>query len=628
MEMATQVLIAHTGQRLEIDTTQFQSLDDFKASVARQSSIPAQCIIALTSQGRPLKLQTIQTEKEIYVYDIRLTQAPSAGASPLPRYEIPVPKHYIVTDPPNQIEDSRSVRSWQELFKARRAWALKILDDSAQMAQATQDRANETDVMFRCLEAAIANLVSVVKTLEPKYAELQGWLPDFQTEAVTLTKTWEQLLSLARSIPVASGMVRFMTGRDLSGGKGRPQKQATLEDLVNLDHARNVGRAAPSTLKDLNGRIAELDKNASRLFQDADRLFRDFEEIANRSDLRQEGESLQLLEDIEAVAKKIDTDYHTTLDYTNSTRDVLQASKIAENHTKRLLPSISKRAEEMDEMVRYATQTRNTLASQSVHFMRSITEVTALSTTVRGLMNSVNQEDELSTFDYLRLIHQVPWMYASYVAEAIKRREWFDKVKQDSSTLANEMAVFQDEELKRRRRWHKEIGDAYQPGTPVADGNVPGLEVNLLGEDDQWPAVTRQDLDELHERLQKERADPNLVADIGKLIKELNNPTKQQSKRLKAFKNGSVHEAALGRRKGTKTKSSDCRLVWKTRRTRLSTLASRARTRRQPMTRGFTSWKRRTISSRKRSMTKRSKPKARWSFSVRSRDCRGSGWNL
>lgn len=37
-------------------------LDDFKASVARQSSIPAQCIIALTPQGRPLKLQTIQTE--------------------------------------------------------------------------------------------------------------------------------------------------------------------------------------------------------------------------------------------------------------------------------------------------------------------------------------------------------------------------------------------------------------------------------------------------------------------------------------------------------------------------------------------------------------------------------------
>jgi autophagy-related protein 11 len=84
MEMAAQVLIAHTGQRLELDTSQYSSyvtrfsiardlltlgltlrvlrLDDFKASVARQSSIPPQCIIALTAQGRPLKLQTIQAE--------------------------------------------------------------------------------------------------------------------------------------------------------------------------------------------------------------------------------------------------------------------------------------------------------------------------------------------------------------------------------------------------------------------------------------------------------------------------------------------------------------------------------------------------------------------------------------
>lgn len=37
-------------------------LDDFKAWVSRQSSIPVQCIITLTPQGKPLKLQTIGTE--------------------------------------------------------------------------------------------------------------------------------------------------------------------------------------------------------------------------------------------------------------------------------------------------------------------------------------------------------------------------------------------------------------------------------------------------------------------------------------------------------------------------------------------------------------------------------------
>lgn len=77
--MATQVLIAHTGQRLEVDTTQFSkygrlpskyglgtnhvcSLDDLKAWVSRKSSIPVQQIIALTPQGRSVKFAGLHAE--------------------------------------------------------------------------------------------------------------------------------------------------------------------------------------------------------------------------------------------------------------------------------------------------------------------------------------------------------------------------------------------------------------------------------------------------------------------------------------------------------------------------------------------------------------------------------------
>jgi hypothetical protein len=37
-------------------------VDEFKASVSRHTSIPPQCVIALTAQGKPPKLQTIQAE--------------------------------------------------------------------------------------------------------------------------------------------------------------------------------------------------------------------------------------------------------------------------------------------------------------------------------------------------------------------------------------------------------------------------------------------------------------------------------------------------------------------------------------------------------------------------------------
>ncbi|KAM7197663.1 autophagy-related protein 11 [Naviculisporaceae sp. PSN 640] len=549
MEMAIQVLIAHSGQRLHIDdVSHFVSLDDFKTSVARQTQIPSQCIITLAPNGRAVRLQTLQTEKEIFVYDNRYTQTSPSGASPLPKPELPLPKRYSISNPPNTINDTRSLQSWQELFQARRSWALRVVDDCRQMGAAIHDRYDEIANMLRCLDAAVANLESVMRSLEPKYAELKKWAPETQADYSTLTTRWEQYLSLARSIPISPAMVRLMTERDVGGHKGRPQRQATLEDLVDLEMARKAGRLAPAALRKFNGRIADLDKVAARLFQDAETLFRKFENTANRSDLTHDAESTRLLQEIEAFAHKIDADCQTTLDYSNSARDVLaQASKIAANHTERLLPSIKNHALEMDELLGYATQTRNSIATESVDFMRSITDITSLSHSVRSQVNAATQ-DELQTFNYLRLIQQVPFMYASFVAEAIKRREWLDKVKQDSSTLANEMALFQEEEVKRRRKWYKLVGDTYGPPTLAAENDVPGLEINLLREEEQWPPMARKDLEDFYNSLvQSQNAEPELLTDIGKLITELSHPTRQQSKRMKAFKNGSIHEAALGR---------------------------------------------------------------------------------
>lgn len=416
------------------------------------------------------------------------------------------------------------------------------------MAAATEERYGEIDAMLRCLEAAVVNLDSVIKGLDSKYAEFKNWLPTAQADYGALTAGWEQYLSLARSIPASPAMARFMTGRDAGAAKGRPQRQTTLEDLVDLDTARKAGRLAPTALRKFSSRVAELEKVAGRLFQDAEDLFREFNRTAERSVLSHAGEPQQLVHDVEAVARKIDTDYHTMLEYTSSNRDaLLQASKIAATHTERLLPSLNKRALEMDDMLHYATQARNSLAAESVEFMRSITDITALSQSFKSQLNAINAEDELSAFDYLRLIQQVPYMYASFMAEAIKRREWFEKVKQDSSTLANEMALFQEEEVKRRKRWHKSVGNAYGPESPASASNVPGLEVNLLGGEEQWPVTTRKDLEDFHALLQTHKADPEIVGDVGKIIAELNSPTRQQSKRMKAFKNGSVHEAALGR---------------------------------------------------------------------------------
>ncbi len=70
-----------------------------------------------------------RNQKEIYIYDIRVTQMASPGASASPSPEIPLPKPYQPTVPPNELSDQRSLQSWQDLFKMRRDWALGTADD-------------------------------------------------------------------------------------------------------------------------------------------------------------------------------------------------------------------------------------------------------------------------------------------------------------------------------------------------------------------------------------------------------------------------------------------------------------------------------------------------------------------
>ncbi|KAI1503754.1 autophagy-related protein 11-domain-containing protein [Biscogniauxia marginata] len=541
MATQTQVLIAHTGQRLPVDISQFSSLDDFKGWVARQSSIPVQNIVALTSQGKTVKIQTIQSEKEIYVYDIRITQISSSGSSTSLVSESPLPKRYVASSAPNSIDDTHSLRSWQDLFRKRRDWALTLVEDCTAMATAAEARYGELDVMLKCLDAAVANLDTALKPIEPKYSELKKWAAPAQEEYATLTANWESYVELARNISISPTMVRFMTGQDV-----RKSRQATLEDLIDPDPTRKAGKLAATSLRKFNSKISDLDQVADKMFTSCDVLFQEFDKLVARSAIQHSHDCRQLLEDIEAVARKIDTDYQTTLQYTNQAKDIPQASKTAANHTKHLLPSLQNRASEMYDMLLYATKSRNDVAADSLGFMRSVAEITSLHHSVKTQMSLVNQgEEEMTTFDYLRLIQQLPFMYASFAVEAVRRREWAEKVKTDSSTLVNEMALFQEEELKRRRKWQKMVGSTYGP--EKNENHVLGLEVNLLGEEEPWPAITKQDLVDYLTLIRQHNVDTVIVEDVAKLINELNNPTKQQSKRLKAFKNGSVHEAVLGR---------------------------------------------------------------------------------
>ena len=74
-----------------------------------------------------------------------------------------------------------------------------------------------------------------------------------------------------------------------------------------------------------------------------------------------------------------------------------------------------------------------------------------------------------------------------------------------------------------------------------------GIEVNVQAQKQRWPDVSRQEINNYLNSL-KELGDLDGASKhLENLVKSLDSPSRQQTRRAKTFKNGSVHEAAYGR---------------------------------------------------------------------------------
>lgn len=474
------------------------------------------------------------------MYDRRIIQPTSSASVKSLVPESPLPPKYNIGRPPDTIADQTDLEAWRALFQERRAWALKIVEDCAVMSEEALQRYDEIDVIAQATDAAVVNLEKHVKALDQKNADIQGWAADIQKEQDLHGADWEGSVARLRSLPATADMITFITGRDV----GRSSRKPTLEDLVSIEEVRRAGKLVRNISAQLTRNGSELGTRVDDVLQRTDNLFDKFEKSVGRP--AGVTEPVQLMEDIEAISKKVSSDYETVLGYANTPKNVSQASKTALLHTKNFLPNLSKRGLEMDELLRSATVTRNSIAVNAISVMHDIASLTSMLTEVNSRFSSMELNDEaFDAFNLLSALNNLPVTYASFVAESIRRREWNDKVKVDTSTLANEMAAFQDEEARRRRKWQKSVGSALWGDK--SEQKVMALEVNLRGEEDEWPQVTRQHLEDLLVALQTMDAQSNAVNDISKMITDLNNPTKQQTRRVKAFKAGSIHEAAVGR---------------------------------------------------------------------------------
>lgn len=445
------------------------------------------------------------------------------GHAELP--EIPPPEPLNPEDPPDTLADQNDLQAWRNLYMARRSWALNLSERCQQIDRIIHEHYEGTDIINRAVGVALENLKSHVGNLEHRFQEAQSWANDLLKEQKSALDGWQQALTTLETIP-ARDDISFL-GRPSTPKKDRNRSTGTLRDFVDSSEVERAGSEAAALFPSFTRQVDDIEKSVSEIAADTQRILdRPPPSSGNGVD--------GLLEEVETIARKISSDYEHVLGLPNNQETLANISRLALSHTQDLLPSLLEICIELQTGLEEAVMRRNEAGKESIRHMRTISTIESRLADVQSRI--VNLDLRSDAFDIIFSVFHMPMVYGSVLVEAVRRREWSDKMKSDSLTLAEEMAVFRDEEQRRRKKWMKNMGDFIT----IPDTATPGIEVNLQGREYEWPEVSRKEIEVYIEELKSKPFMSALVQDLLQLYKELDAPTRHQRRRAKAFKHGSV----------------------------------------------------------------------------------------
>ncbi|KAF2398282.1 hypothetical protein EJ06DRAFT_532029 [Trichodelitschia bisporula] len=466
--MSLQISIVPSGECITCANPVPTSLDALRSWIAKATGIPTHDQILLTLKGKHAKLQTLLTERELYLFP-RPLFTPSPSSSSQTNQLAP-----LTPLPP--------ITAWQNLFAQRRAWAISVLEACRSMSSNAEAVMQKRAVVEKGLRIATLSHDTHVKGLEAKYAEAKAWFEDVRQSVGGFNlQEWEEEMGRLQGVKANAEFGRFF-GVDTDESKSL-KADGTLATLVEPQSARKAVEESKAVLEGFVARLKELGGA--------------LEDVCSHELTRDNPEEPGLASDCD------------------------HASKIALLHTRNFLPNIREYSKEMGELGRFVVEQKNALVQRTLEHLQRIAIIESTLAEVHKELNALQiPEEGMAAFDRATL--------------AVRRKEWADKMKKDSASLAEELAGYQEEEHKRRKKWAKGLNDVVLEGL---DGRVLGVEINVQGDDYEWPSVSLATLPGQEET----------VESLQQMLRDLDKPTRQQVKRAKVFKMGSIHEAGFGR---------------------------------------------------------------------------------
>ncbi|KAJ5736329.1 uncharacterized protein N7483_001454 [Penicillium malachiteum] len=521
--MSLHIYIAHSGEHILADPVAFASPEALRSWIIKNTSIPLSRQILMTARGKNVKIQTLATETEIFVYDRQYLN--ENGDVELP--ELPPPEPFQSGSPPASLSDENNLQAWQRLFLARKTWASELFSRCGSIYKDVQEHNDRTNIIHRAVGVALENLKSHVGSLERKFQDAQSWANNLLEEQQAALDGWQRALAVLEEIPARKDFP--LLGRPATPKKDSSRLTGSLNDFVDASEVQQAGANATDALPRFAGQMQEVEKTVVEIVSDTQRLVGniDFTPAENEDDL---------LEEVETIVKKIGSDHEHVNGLTNNPKTVVNVSRLALNHTQNLLPSLKLASADLQQALELAVRQRSTAQNVALGQMRAISLLQFRLADAHTRL--LNLGVHTNAFEIIFAVFQMPMVYGSILIESVRRREWSEKIKADSLNLAEEMAVLRDEEQRRRKKWLKNMGDHISAG----DSATLGIEVNLQGQDEEWPEVTRKEIETYIENLRSKHLLKSIADDLTQQFKDLDSPTRQQRRRAKAFKNGSVFD--------------------------------------------------------------------------------------
>lgn len=462
----------------------------------------------------------------------------------------PVPDPHNLGEPPDTISDGNSLLAWHTLFKERRAWSIQVSESSNQSVDEIRRLDIETRVVQRSAAIAVENIKQHVGNLRPKFEDARAWAHHIVEEQTFLLGNWQSILNAFSSISILEELGRCLQGSHATvledGSRNGSKSDLTLNDYVNIAQVTKASDAGKDISRRFKASVTNLTTTFEKVFDDAHEIIESFSHGIAFSDRDLGEQAGRLMEEIEVVTKKINADYEFVLGLPNTQKSISQASKTALLHTRNLLPSLLETTSDIDQLLHDTTKQKRTAMISAVQYMQKISVLESTVAHIHAQLAKLGIETEDGeVFDMLNFLIKLPWTYGALLIECVRRREWNEKMTTDSSSLVEEMATFKEEETRRRKKWIKDMEGAVR--LDDIDDMALGVEVNIHAQKQAWPNVSRQGVTSYIQTLQGLGSFDEVRLELEELVKTLDSPTRQQAKRAKAFKSGSIHEATFGR---------------------------------------------------------------------------------